>query len=122
MPPLPPLNAVRVFEAAARLENFSRAAEELAMTQAGVSYQIKLLEERIGAALFIAAGLSHALAERARRSEALARRRTWELLETVELNQGIIQHLQSGVIVVDRADQVQLLNDTARELLDSPLA
>lgn len=76
----------------------------------------------IGAALFIAAGLSHALAERARRSEALARRRTWELLETVELNQGIIQHLQSGVIVVDRADQVQLLNDTARELLDCPLA
>jgi LysR family glycine cleavage system transcriptional activator len=56
MPPLPPLNAVRVFEAAARLENFSRAAEELAMTQAGVSYQIKLLEERIGAALFIRRG------------------------------------------------------------------
>lgn len=72
----------------------------------------------LGAALFIAAGLSHALAERARRSEALARRRTWELVEIAELNQGIIQRLQSGVVVVDRADQVQLLNDTARELLD----
>ena len=71
----------------------------------------------IGAALFIAAGLSHALAERARRGEALARRRTWELLEVAELNQGIIRHLQSGVVVVDRADHVQLLNDTARELL-----
>lgn len=76
----------------------------------------------IGAALFIAAGLSHALAERARRSDALARRRTWELLEIAELNQGIIRHLQSGVVVVDRADQVQLLNDTARELLGCPLA
>jgi LysR family glycine cleavage system transcriptional activator len=51
--PLPPLPAVRVFEAAARHENFSRAAEELAMTQAAVSYQMKVLEERLGASLFV---------------------------------------------------------------------
>ncbi|MDC0657301.1 LysR substrate-binding domain-containing protein [Leisingera sp. SS27] len=50
--PLPPLPAVRVFEAAARLGSFSRAAEELAMTQAAVSYQIKLLEDRAGQPLF----------------------------------------------------------------------
>ena len=49
---LPPLSAVRVFEAAARHGNFTRAAEELGMTQAAVSYQVKLLEERWGAALF----------------------------------------------------------------------
>jgi LysR family transcriptional regulator, glycine cleavage system transcriptional activator len=49
---LPPLSAVRVFEAAARHGNFTRAAEELGMTQAAVSYQVKLLEERLGAALF----------------------------------------------------------------------
>lgn len=49
---LPPLSAVRVFEAAARHENFTRAAAELGMTQAAVSYQIKLLEERLGASLF----------------------------------------------------------------------
>lgn len=49
---LPPLSAVRVFEAAARHGNFTRAAEELGMTQAAVSYQIKLLEERLGAPLF----------------------------------------------------------------------
>ena len=49
---LPPLSAVRVFEAAARLENFTAAASELGMTQAAVSYQVKALEERIGAALF----------------------------------------------------------------------
>jgi two-component system sensor histidine kinase PilS (NtrC family) len=55
----------------------------------------------LGAALFIAAVLTYALAERARRSEALARRRTFELLEVAELNQGIIRHLQSGVVVVD---------------------
>jgi len=50
---LPPLAAVRVFEAAARLENFTAAANELGMTQAAVSYQVKLLEERLGAALFV---------------------------------------------------------------------
>lgn len=49
---LPPLAAVRVFEAAARHLNFTRAAAELAMTQAAVSYQVRLLEERLGAPLF----------------------------------------------------------------------
>ena len=43
---LPPLAAVRAFEAAGRHENFSRAAEELGMTQAAVSYQIRQLEDR----------------------------------------------------------------------------
>ncbi|MBV9529320.1 LysR substrate-binding domain-containing protein [Sphingomonas sp.] len=50
---LPPLAAVRVFEAAARTENFTAAAAELGMTQAAVSYQVKSLEERLGAALFV---------------------------------------------------------------------
>ena len=49
---IPPLSAVRVFEAAARHENFTKAAAELGMTQAAVSYQIRLLEERLGLALF----------------------------------------------------------------------
>lgn len=49
---LPPLAAVRVFEAAARHLNFTAAAAELGMTQAAVSYQVKLLEERLGVALF----------------------------------------------------------------------
>lgn len=49
---LPPLAAVRVFEAAARHENFTSAAAELGMTQAAVSYQVKLLEERLNASLF----------------------------------------------------------------------
>ena len=49
---LPPLAAVRVFEAAARHENFTAAASELRMTQAAVSYQVKVLEDRLGVALF----------------------------------------------------------------------
>lgn len=71
----------------------------------------------LGAALFIAAVLTHALAERARRSEALARRRTFELLEVAELNQGIIRHLQNGVVVVDSKGRILLMNDTARNAL-----
>jgi LysR family glycine cleavage system transcriptional activator len=50
---LPPLAAIRAFEAAARTENFTAAAAELGMTQAAVSYQVKSLEERMGAPLFV---------------------------------------------------------------------
>jgi LysR family glycine cleavage system transcriptional activator len=53
MTKIPSLAAVRAFEAAARLENFSRAAEELGMTQAAVSYQVRQLEDRLGRPLFV---------------------------------------------------------------------
>ncbi len=49
---LPPLPAIRVFDAAARHGSFTAAAHELAMTQAAVSYQIKILEDRVGAPVF----------------------------------------------------------------------
>ena len=51
MSKLPPLAAIRAFEAAARLQNFSRAAEELGMTQAAISYQVRQLEDNLGVAL-----------------------------------------------------------------------
>ena len=47
-----PLSAIRVFEAAARLGSFTRAAEELGMTQAAVSWQVKALEKRLDQPLF----------------------------------------------------------------------
>jgi LysR family glycine cleavage system transcriptional activator len=49
---LPPLNALRAFESAARHLNFSRAAEELAVTPGAVSQQIQNLEDYVGAPLF----------------------------------------------------------------------
>jgi LysR family glycine cleavage system transcriptional activator len=50
---LPPLAAVRTFEAAAGHLSFTKAANELGMTQAAVSFQVRLLEERLGVFLFL---------------------------------------------------------------------
>lgn len=69
---LPPLAAVRVFEAAARHGSFTQAAAELGMTQAAVSYQIKLLEQRLGVPLFLRAKRRVELTEPGRRAAALA--------------------------------------------------
>ena len=49
---LPPLNALRAFEAAARHLSFTKAADELNVTQAAISHQVKALEERLGLCLF----------------------------------------------------------------------
>src|SRR5258705_3760318 len=49
---LPALNALKAFEAAARHESFTRAAEELCVTQGAVSHQVKALEQELGVKLF----------------------------------------------------------------------
>ncbi|MBV6656631.1 MAG: LysR family transcriptional regulator [Devosiaceae bacterium] len=50
---LPPLHALRAFEAAARHMNFGRAADELALTPTAISHQVRSLEEHLGCQLFI---------------------------------------------------------------------
>jgi LysR family glycine cleavage system transcriptional activator len=64
---LPPLAAVRAFESAARHLSFTKAAAELGMTQAAVSYQIKVLEERVGVPLFLRGPRQVALSEAGQR-------------------------------------------------------
>jgi LysR family transcriptional regulator, glycine cleavage system transcriptional activator len=49
---LPPLNALRAFEAAARNQSFTRAAAELFVTQGAISHQVKALETELGVRLF----------------------------------------------------------------------
>jgi LysR family glycine cleavage system transcriptional activator len=49
---LPPLNSLRAFEAAARRLSFTRAAEELGVTQAAISHHVRVLEDRLGFRLF----------------------------------------------------------------------
>lgn len=63
MSDLPPLTAIRAFEAVSRHLSFTRAADELGMTQAAVSYQIKLLEDRLGTSLFLRRPRQIALSE-----------------------------------------------------------
>ncbi|MFJ2482595.1 LysR family transcriptional regulator [Pseudomonas sp. NPDC087598] len=53
---LPPLNALRAFEATARLNSVSQAAEQLHVTHGAVSRQLKVLEEHLGVSLFIKDG------------------------------------------------------------------
>jgi LysR family transcriptional regulator, glycine cleavage system transcriptional activator len=50
---LPSLNGLRAFEAAARHLSFTKAAEELSVTQTAISHQIKRLEEELGLRLFV---------------------------------------------------------------------
>ena len=63
---LPPLKALPVFEAVARLNSFSHAAEELAITQSAVSHQIKQLETYLGERLFWRSGRAVTLTDEGR--------------------------------------------------------
>ncbi len=61
---LPPLNALRAFEAAARHRSFTRGAAELHVTQAAVSHQVKALEDHLGLKLFTRSERGLVLTER----------------------------------------------------------
>ena len=49
---MPPLNALKAFEAAARNLSFTKASEELNVTQAAISHQVRTLEEYFGITMF----------------------------------------------------------------------
>lgn len=63
---LPPLNALRAFEAAARLGSFTAAAEALHVTHGAVSRQVRALEDWLGLALFARHGRRVLLTEQGR--------------------------------------------------------
>ncbi|MCA9550647.1 MAG: transcriptional regulator GcvA [Myxococcales bacterium] len=65
-PRLPSLSALRAFEAAARHLSFTRAAEELFVTQAAISHQVRALEEEVGCPLFVRLPRRVALSEEGR--------------------------------------------------------
>ena len=89
-----PLSSIRVFEAAARLKSFTRAAAELGMTQAAVSWQIKALETKLSLSLFRRLPREVALTEP---GERLARAATEAMLllrrafaDLTEADQGVL--------------------------------
>ncbi|WP_353570070.1 ATP-binding protein [Candidatus Albibeggiatoa sp. nov. BB20] len=73
----------------------------------------------LGISFFATAFLAHSLARRIRVSEALAEERGQHVQYLYELNRQIVEHIQSGIIVVDNTlfRRVQLFNDTAQSLL-----
>ena len=86
--PLPPLNALRAFEATARYLSFSKAAEELHVTPAALSHQIRGLEDLLGLKLFV------------------RRPRSIELTEAARLIQpGIRTGFESLRVAIDQLDQ-----------------
>jgi len=80
--PLPPLKALQVFETAARLRSFAQAAQDLHVTPAAVSQQIKSLEEWLGFAVF---------------------RRTRSGLELTERGEGLAPSLKSAFDLIRTA-------------------
>jgi two-component system sensor histidine kinase PilS (NtrC family) len=70
-----------------------------------------------GASLFAITLLAIPLARRLRESEAAVRQRDVDLANLNELNQFIVQHLRESILVVDAADRIRLINETAARLL-----
>jgi LysR family glycine cleavage system transcriptional activator len=80
----PPLSALRPFEAAARLESFSRAAEELHLTHGAVSHQVRALEDHLGTALFARHGKRVALTPAGRTFAERVRTALEEIVQAAE--------------------------------------
>lgn len=81
--------------------------QQAAYTQAGI----------LGALAFTAAITAHALARRARESEALAEQRGQDIQSLSRLNEIVIQNMQSGIVVVNPERRVRLINTEARRML-----
>lgn len=90
---LPPLKALPVFEAVARLNSFSKAADELSISQSAVSHQIKQLESYLGESLFI---------------------RTGRYLSLTEEGQQYQEAISSALMQIERASERLLGHETSR--------
>src|SRR5947209_15760767 len=94
---LPPLNALKAFEAAARSESFTRAAEELHVTQGAVSHQVKALEATLGLKLFNRERQRLTLTEAGREYLAVVR----DALDRIALGtERLVQRQNAGALTV----------------------
>ncbi|WP_019142158.1 transcriptional regulator GcvA [Noviherbaspirillum massiliense] len=81
---LPNLAALRAFEAAARHQNFSRAADEIHVTHGAISHQVRMLEEELGVALFARHGKRIAITPEGEQFAAVLRRALGEVASAAE--------------------------------------
>src|SRR5437773_10790599 len=94
---LPSLNALKAFEAAARYESFTKAAEELHVTQGAVSHQVKALEAELGVKLFNRERQRLAITEAGRQYLGVVR----DALDRIALGtERLLQRQGSGVLTV----------------------
>jgi LysR family transcriptional regulator, glycine cleavage system transcriptional activator len=94
---LPPLNAIRAFEAAARSESITRAAQELNVTQGAVSHQVKALEVTLGIKLFNREHQRLIITEAGREYLAVVR----DALDRIAVGtERLVQRESSGVLTV----------------------
>jgi LysR family transcriptional regulator, glycine cleavage system transcriptional activator len=94
---LPPLNGLKAFEAAARSESFTRAADELNVTQGAVSHQVKALEGTLGLKLFHRERQRLILTEAGRDYLAVIR----DALDRIAVGtERLFQRQESGVLTV----------------------
>jgi LysR family glycine cleavage system transcriptional activator len=94
---LPPLNALKAFEAAARSESFTRAAEELCVTQGAVSHQVKALETTLDIKLFIRERQRLIMTEAGREYLAVVR----DALDRIAMGtERLVQRQTSGILTV----------------------
>lgn len=87
--------------------HLSGLQEQTAYTQSGL----------LGLALFVTAVVSAALAHRARANEALAVRRGLDLANLAELNEHLVEHFNTGLIVAEPRGDIRLINDAAWQLM-----
>jgi two-component system sensor histidine kinase PilS (NtrC family) len=71
----------------------------------------------LGIVLFTIAGAASFVASRMRESEDLVRQKNLDLANLAELSQYIVQHLRESLLVVDAADRIRLINESAAEIL-----
>jgi LysR family transcriptional regulator, glycine cleavage system transcriptional activator len=94
---LPPLNALKAFEAAARSESFTRAADELNVTPGAVSHQVKALEATLGIKLFNRERQRLVMTEAGREYLAVLR----DALDRIAVGtERLVQRQSSGVLTV----------------------
>ncbi|RJG04860.1 transcriptional regulator GcvA [Noviherbaspirillum cavernae] len=84
---LPNLAALRAFEAAARHENFTRAAEEIHVTHGAISHQVRALEEELGVTLFVRHGKRIAITPEGERFADTLRRALTDIAAAAEVLQ-----------------------------------
>jgi two-component system, NtrC family, sensor histidine kinase PilS len=72
----------------------------------------------LGVGFFATAFLAHVLAKRVRKSESVAFQHKLYSDELAQLNQQIVAHIRSGIIVLDKSNRIRLINEAAQQLLD----